>query len=92
MTRFLKQRKGIQVKQNKAMPTSNYYYFKCKMEGPLMRSFTECDYATDNFMPESVDNTRPGSVEVSQGKDVTGVRVERACFAVSNYDPAMTSH
>lgn len=29
MTRFLKQRKGIQqTKQNKAMPTSNYYHFK----------------------------------------------------------------
>lgn len=43
-------------------------------------------------MPESVDNTRPGSVEVSQGKDVTAVRVERACFAVSAYVYAMIRH
>ncbi|KAH8094763.1 RNA polymerase II transcription elongation factor-domain-containing protein [Phellopilus nigrolimitatus] len=61
MTRFLKQRKGIQqTKQNKAMPTSNYYHFRY------------------NFMPESVDNTKPGVVEVTQSTDITNVRAERA--------------
>ncbi|KAL5530437.1 hypothetical protein ACEPAF_6695 [Sanghuangporus sanghuang] len=60
MTRFLKQRKGTQqTKQNKAMPTSNFYQFKY------------------NFMPESVDTSKPGVVELTT-KDITHVRVERA--------------
>ena len=88
MARFLKQRKGIQqTKQNKAMPTSNFYQFKC---APLLSGIWRTDSREthaffprlDNFMPESVDTSKPGVVELAT-KDITHVRVERASQQVS---------
>ncbi|THH11278.1 hypothetical protein EW145_g751 [Phellinidium pouzarii] len=63
MARFLKQRQGIQqTKQNKTMPSSNFYHFKY------------------HFLPESVDATKQGIVELTNNKDNTDVRVERASY------------
>lgn len=37
---------------------------------------------TDNFIPESVDTAKPGTVEVKKGNEITNVIVERASSQV----------
>lgn len=40
-------------------------------------------------MPESVDNTKPGVIEVSQGAGITNVKVERASHQVHVASPLL---
>lgn len=39
----------------------------------------------DNFKPESIDPTKPGTIEVKKGKEKTSVTVERASTQVSSW-------
>lgn len=42
---------------------------------------------SDNFQPESIDPSKPGSIEVKKGKDSTSVTVARACTQVCAFMP-----
>lgn len=46
----------------------------------------------DSFKPESLDATKPGTVEVTQGADMTSVRVEQASYQVCGYSVLMSSN
>lgn len=85
MTRFLRQRKGLPALTSQTKPVSSYFHFKC---GFKSRPLPKCDrgliHKSDNSIPESVDNAKPGVVEVSQDISTMNVRVERASHNVSN--------
>lgn len=83
LSKALKVRKGTAAPA-KRLPEREFYSFRC------MSLINYCAMAvdigaitTDNFKPESIDPTKPGTIEVKKGKEKTSVTVERASTQVS---------
>ncbi|KAI0771518.1 hypothetical protein BD413DRAFT_549163 [Trametes elegans] len=74
LMRALKARKGGVVKNSKAKPDREFYSFRCMWPFSLNTTSGESFMfvRADNFKPESVDPTKPGSIEVRKPKDEAG--------------------
>ena len=82
LSKALKARKGQPPTQrNKALPERDFYALRCARHNPspapsaLLNTYIS-PFA-DNHKPPSIDPTKPGTLEVNPGKEVTSVRVER---------------
>ena len=68
---------GTPPKRNN-LPDRDFYSFRCRYRATSLWVGL-CILTVrglDNFIPESVDQTKPGSIEVKKGEDNTGVIVE----------------
>jgi hypothetical protein len=77
LSKALKARKGQPPTQrSKALPERDFYALRCAHHIlPHLWIFTIS--FTDNHKPASIDATKPGTLEVNQGREVKSVRVER---------------
>ena len=85
LKRALRSRKGGPPPK-KAVPTIDFFSLRCKC---ICVVYALVDVAglisflhSDNFQPQSIDPSKPGTIEVKKGKGSTGVTVERACTQV----------
>jgi hypothetical protein len=88
LSKALKARKGQPPTQrNKALPERDFYALRCACHIFLPLFCSALHYLciikylhslfADNHKPASIDPTKPGTLEVNPGKEVTSVRVER---------------
>jgi hypothetical protein len=80
LSKALKARKGQPPTQrSKALPERDFYALRCARRSlsllPFVRPLAHC--LADNHKPASIDSTKPGTLEVNPGREVTTVRVER---------------
>lgn len=81
--RALRTRKSGPPPKNNKLPDRDFYSFRCKW--PTDTSVVEISLmlsCADNFIPESVDTAKPGTIEVKKSSETTAVTVERASTQV----------
>jgi hypothetical protein len=80
LARALKVRKGgATAPKRSTLPDRNFYSFRCKLtynQATITMLIVACNHL-DNFKPESIDPTKPGSINVRQGKEANTITVER---------------
>ena len=84
--RALKARKGVASAAPKGgIPDKDFYSFRCAPISFLSSRhlLNTTPLFSDNFKPESIDSTKPGSIEIKTGRDSTTVTVERSSSQVS---------
>lgn len=101
LSKALKARKGQPPTQrNKALPERDFYALRCAHPHPfppvaLRHTVLLATYVltfADNHKPASIDPTKPGTLEVNPGREVTSVRVERPTVNVRFRFPLAPPH
>ena len=103
LSKALKARKGQPPTQrNKALPERDFYALRCACHifppllCPAPRSLCIIKHLrsprADNHKPPSIDPTKPGTLEVNPGREVTSVRVERPTVNVRFRSPPHPTH
>jgi hypothetical protein len=97
LSKALKARKGQPPTQrNKALPERDFYALRCArhifplaaLHYPALLD-TYVLPSADNHKPASIDPTKPGTLEVNPGREVTSVRVERPTVNVRFRSPSL---
>lgn len=83
--RALKSRKGGPPPKNNKVPNVDFFSLRCAYLLHVSAVSRETYTLSDGFQPESIDVSKPGTIEVKRPNEPNGIHVERACAQVCLY-------